>query len=126
MNGLLWYGLRKQQLRFQKHLPSFVVTSHCFDVLQHIVDYIFFALVPYSVCTVHFETSRIDFLICCFCQYAIQMFSLNATENCRSRKVSKKQKRMAASGEERCPHAQEATISGSSNGPKYLKLRRLT
>jgi hypothetical protein len=56
------------------------------------------------------------------------MFSLNATENCRSRKVSKKQKRMALSGEERCPHAQEATVSGTctSNGPKDMKLRRLT
>jgi hypothetical protein len=124
VNGLLWYGLRKQQLRFQKHLPTLVVTSR-FDVLQHIVEYNFFALVPYFVCIVHFETSRIDFELLFLYQYAIQMFSLNATENCRSRKVSKKQKRMAASGEERCPHAQEATVSGTSNGRKYMKLRRL-
>jgi hypothetical protein len=89
------------------------------------VDYIFFASVPYFVCIPHFETSRIDFELLFLCQYAIEMFSLNATENCRSRKVSKKQKRMAASGEERCPHAQEATVSGTSNGPKYMELRRL-
>jgi hypothetical protein len=54
------------------------------------------------------------------------MFSLTATENCRARKVSKKQKRMAAFGEERCPHTQEATVSGTSNDTKYMKLRRLT
>jgi hypothetical protein len=52
------------------------------------------------------------------------MFPLNAAENCRSRKVSKKQKRMAASGEERRPHAQEATVSGTTSGPKYMKRKK--
>jgi zinc finger-containing ubiquitin peptidase 1 len=31
---------------------------------------------------------------------------------------------MAASGEERCPHAQEATVSGTSNGSKVYELKK--
>jgi hypothetical protein len=48
-----------------------------------------------------------------------------ALENSRSRKDSQKQKRMAEPGEKRCPHPQEATVSGTS-WPKDMKLRGIT
>lgn len=89
----------------------------------------FFSLVP-LLCRqniIHFETTNLGFelLFALSICYSNVFFSLMAIENSRSRKDSQKQKRMAVSCEKRCPHPQEATVSGRSC-PKYMILRRIT
>jgi len=80
----------------------------------------------YFVNITHFETANLDFdlLFAMSIRYS-DVFSLMALENSRSRKDSQKQKRMAEPGEKRCPHPQEATVSGTS-WPKDMKLRGIT